>query len=99
MTNFYDSAQRSIMAFLRDRLSVDVLAPEHDLIESGILDSLMIVELVLYLEQTFKVALSLEDLEVENFATVARMATFVTARVSRSPTDNVEDLPRRSSVA
>lgn len=82
MTQVYDCAKHSIMTFLQDRLNVDVLSPEHDLVEAGILDSLMIVDLALYFEQKFDVALSLNDLEIENFASVASMATFVTTRIS-----------------
>ena len=99
MTAGYDALKHSIMSFLQERLNVDVLSPEHDLVEAGILDSLMIVDLVLYFEQTFAVALSLEDLEIENFATVARMAGFVTARVAQAPAGSIEDRPRRLSVA
>jgi acyl carrier protein len=99
MTKVCDSVKHSIMTFLQDHLHVDVLSPEHDLVEAGILDSLMIVDLVLYFEQTFAIALSLEDLEIENFATVARMAGFVTARVARFPAGSIEDRPRRLSVA
>ena len=90
MTQAYDSVQHLIMSFLQDHLNVDVLSPKHDLIETDVLDSLMIVDLVLYFEQTFNVVLSLEDLEIENFATVASMTAFVTARM---------DQPRRLSVA
>lgn len=96
MTTGYDAVKHSIMSFLQDRLNVDVLSPEHDLVEAGILDSLMIVELVLYFEQTFAVALSLEDLEIENFATVVGMAAFVTARVAQSSAVNLEERRHRS---
>jgi len=99
MTKDHDSVKNSIMTFLRDRLSVDVLSPEHDLIGAGILDSLMVVEVVLYFEQAFNVALSLEDLEIENFATVASMAALITARLSQSTVANLEDERRRLSVA
>jgi acyl carrier protein len=69
------------MAFVKNSLNIDIQCSEDDLIETGLLDSLMLVELVLYIEQTFNVSPSLEDLEIENFATVSRMADFVVARV------------------
>ena len=84
------SVEQSIITFFKQHLHVDVLSPEHDLIEAGILDSLMIVDLV---------SPSLEDLEVENFATVARVAALVTAHNSRANFGQVVELKRRSSVA
>jgi methoxymalonate biosynthesis acyl carrier protein len=93
------SVEQSIITFFKQHLHVDVLSPEHDLIEAGILDSLMIVDLVLYLEQAFGVSPSLEDLEVENFATVARVAALVTAHPSRANFGQIVELKRRSSVA
>jgi methoxymalonate biosynthesis acyl carrier protein len=99
MTGNEASVQQSIITFFKEHLHVDVLSPDYNLIEAGILDSLMIVDLVLYLEQTFQVSPSLEDLEVENFATVARVAAMVAAHHSRSAFGNTTELRRRSSVA
>ena len=99
MTGTEACVQQSIINFFKEHLQVDVLSPEYDLIEAGILDSLMIVDLVLYLEQTFQVSPSLEVLEIENFATVARVAAMVTAHRARSVFGNTAELRRRSSVA
>jgi len=71
--------ENAILAFLNDTMSIDVCSSDHDLVEAGILDSLMLVDLILYIERAFNVSPSLEDLEIENFATVARMAKFVAA--------------------
>jgi acyl carrier protein len=80
-----ESIENSIAAFVKNTLNIDIQSLEHDLIEAGILDSLMLVELVLYIEEAFNVSPSLEDLEIHNFATVSRMANFVTAkRLGRS---------------
>jgi acyl carrier protein len=75
-----DRIEQSIMGFLRDRFGVEVADPGTDLIESGILDSAMVVDLVLYLEEGFGVMVALEDLEFENFATVRSIAGFVAGR-------------------
>ena len=47
------------------------------LMESGILDSLGVVELVTYLEQQFKIVVSDEDLVPENFQTIQHLANFL----------------------
>jgi acyl carrier protein len=75
-----DRIEQSIIGFLRDRFGVDVADPSTDLIESGLLDSAMVVDLVLYLEEHFAVTVALEDLEFENFATVRNIAGFVAGR-------------------
>jgi methoxymalonate biosynthesis acyl carrier protein len=75
-----EGIEQSIIGFLRDRFGVEVADPGTDLIESGILDSAMVVDLVLYLEERFGVTVALEDLEFENFATVESVAAFVAGR-------------------
>jgi methoxymalonate biosynthesis acyl carrier protein len=77
-----ESIEDSLMAFLKNSLSIDIQSSEHNLIEEGVLDSLMLVDLVLYMEQAFEVSPALEDLEIENFASVSRMADFVAAKAS-----------------
>ena len=72
--------ESSLMIFVKDFLNIEIQSSEDDLIETGLLDSLMLVDLVLHIEQAFSVSPSLEDLEIENFATVSRMADFVVAR-------------------
>jgi acyl carrier protein len=74
------SIESALMAYAKNNLNIEIQSPEHNLIEEGILDSFMLVDLVLYMEQEFNVSPSLEDLEIENFATVARMANFLAAR-------------------
>jgi len=65
-----------IALFARD-LSVQVPSPETDLLETGRLDSVGMVELLLRLEQRFGVRVALENLEIEHFRSVAAIATFI----------------------
>jgi methoxymalonate biosynthesis acyl carrier protein len=77
---FRESVEHSLMVFLRNSLSIDLQSSEHNLWDAGIIDSLMVVDLVLYIEQAFNISTALEDLDIENFATVSRMADFVASR-------------------
>jgi D-alanine--poly(phosphoribitol) ligase subunit 2 len=61
-------------------LNRDVPSVDADLFETGVLDSLAFVELLLHLEQEFGVATSVDDMEVENFRSIACIADFVMAR-------------------
>lgn len=60
-----------------EALTMDVPSPDTDLIETGRLDSLALVELLFALEQRFGVDLSLGELDVENFRTLRRIGDFV----------------------
>ena len=57
-----------------EKLSRPVSSPDDDLFESGILDSMVLVELLLQLEQSFGVAISIADLDLEQIRTVRRIA-------------------------
>jgi methoxymalonate biosynthesis acyl carrier protein len=74
---------QAIMAFLRERFGVEPASPDANLIEDGILDSMMFVDLVMFIEERFGVVAALEDLEIDNFGTVAGMARFVADRGAR----------------
>jgi acyl carrier protein len=72
--------ERAILDCLRHRLGVEAPSSDTDLIEAGVLDSMMFVDLIMFIEDHFGVTAALEDLEIENFATVAKMARFVVGR-------------------
>ena len=61
----------------RDRLNLSVPSPHTDLFEAGVLDSLSFVELLLQLENEFALKISLDDLELDNFRSIARIAAFI----------------------
>jgi len=69
-----------IAALFADRLNVQVPSLDTDLIETGLVDSLTFVEFLAHLEQDFGVHVSLEDLEIDNFRTIARIAAFVATK-------------------
>ncbi len=54
------------------------------LLESGIVDSLGVLDLVSFLEQQFSIPVTDEELIPENFQTVERIAAFVETRRARN---------------
>jgi D-alanine--poly(phosphoribitol) ligase subunit 2 len=74
--------RNQISALFSHSLHVDVPSVDVDLFESGILDSLAFVDLLVELERAFGVATSLEDLEADNFRSIARIADYVMARAT-----------------
>jgi acyl carrier protein len=54
------------------------------LLESGILDSLGILDLVTYLEQEFSISVADDELVPENFQSIERVAAFVQSKSTRA---------------
>jgi acyl carrier protein len=83
MTAPIATAERLAQLF-RTALNIEVPSTGTDLFESGVLDSLAFIELLLKLEEEFGVAVALDDLEVENFKSIERIAAFVDERSMHS---------------
>ncbi|TLY13595.1 MAG: acyl carrier protein [Nitrospirae bacterium] len=66
-----------ITAIFREKLKLDVPSPQTDLLQAGLMDSLTFVELLVHLEQEFGLTISIQNLEVENVRSLARIADFV----------------------
>ena len=60
-----------------ETLNIEVPSDEADLIESGLIDSLALVELLFAIEREFSVSLPLDDLEIENFRSVNRISEVI----------------------
>ena len=59
------------------KLNLEVSSIDVDLIDTGVLDSLHLVDLLLHLEREFQTSVSLEDLEIDNFRTIEDIASFI----------------------
>ena len=66
--------QQQITAIFAERFETNLESGDVDLLETGLVDSVRIVELVLEIEQRFGVSLPFEELEIEDFRTVPRLA-------------------------
>ena len=70
-----------IARFFPEHANIEAPSPDADLFEAGILDSLAFIDLVVYLEQQFDIRISADELEPENFRSIARISEFTTARL------------------
>lgn len=66
-----------IMRLISELAHIEAPSVETDIIESGLLDSLLFVELISSLEKRFGVHISLDDIELDNFRSVRKIAEFV----------------------
>ena len=79
------AAERRIADLFVGKLGLDVPSRETDLFETGALDSMAFVELLALLEEEFGIAVSLDDLEIDRFRSIARIAAFVVSRNGGPP--------------
>ena len=72
--------QPSIRAFILEKFPLArkrVLNDDLPLLESGIIDSLGILDVVGFLERTFEIKIEDEELTPDNFGSIQRMSSFV----------------------
>ena len=62
------------------RLHIEIPSPETDLIETGLLDSLRLVELLLYIESDLGWRLPIEDIDLDDLRSVQRIAALIESR-------------------
>ncbi len=71
------SLQAQVARMVSEALQVEVPEPDTDLVETGTLDSLGLVELLLQLERRFGVRVDMEGLDFGTFRSVVSIADFV----------------------
>jgi acyl carrier protein len=72
--------QNKIRQFILDKLYFaedGFLGDEDSFLETGVIDSMGVMELVAFIESEFAVKVALEEIEVENFDSVRKLADFV----------------------
>jgi len=77
----YTPLQSRLLKFFLERVHIEVPSVNTDLFETGALDSLAFVDLLLYMEQEFGITVSLEEVELDTFRSVEKIAEFLTKKV------------------
>ena len=75
--NSIEDLTRELAETLPSELNIEIPCPETDLFEEGILDSLGLIDLLLLMERRWGVTVSLDQLEMDNFRTLSRIAAFI----------------------
>jgi acyl carrier protein len=84
------SLEGQLARIFEQKLNLVVPSFDADLFETRGLDSLAFVDLLLCLEKEFGLKVSLEDLELDNFRSIARLAKFIASRTGRDDMHNGE---------
>jgi acyl carrier protein len=78
----FQNLQQRITRLFAEDLHLEVPAIDADLIEAGILDSLVFIELLTRLEQVFSLRVAMEQLDVDRFRSISRIAEYVASHQS-----------------
>lgn len=78
------SLEPQLVRLFSEKLNIEVPSMETDLIDTGLVDSLSFVEFLAQLEEQFGVQVSLDDLEIDRFRTISKIADFVAAKLSQA---------------
>ncbi len=80
-----EEIRSSVQEFILQRFPVvraQGLSADDSLLDLGIVDSLGVLEIVTFIEETFGVVLSDEEMVAENFASVSAMAELVRSKLA-----------------
>jgi acyl carrier protein len=66
-----------IQSIFEQTLNIAAPAPETDIIETALLDSLALVTLLFGIEEEFGTQIPLESLEIDDFRTIERIARLI----------------------
>ena len=70
-----------VMHLFERKLGLPVTSPDADLFETGMMDSLTFVNMLLLLEKEFGVRITLENIDLERFRSMAKIAEYVGSRI------------------
>ncbi len=79
---FHDQTVESLTQFLRQSTHYDGLTPETDLIETGLLTSLTVMDLVTFIDRDLNVSLGISDLTPSNLQSIETIAQTITNRLA-----------------
>ena len=87
MSDQREQRRQGLVRFLRDiqkaGLPVDRLGDTDELIASGLIDSLAILEIVLYLEQTHGLDFSARGIDREEFSTIGNILDLIERQIPK----------------
>jgi methoxymalonate biosynthesis acyl carrier protein len=74
--------EKQIFEFIGQRFPSVELAPDDDIFALGFVNSLFAMELVMFIESTFKFSIPNELLKLENFRSVGSMTKLVSQQIA-----------------
>ncbi|MEU6371382.1 acyl carrier protein [Streptomyces sp. NPDC046931] len=72
----------AIREFIIENISESTVGDDEDIFERGLVRSMFVMQLVLFVEQEFGVSITGEDLQFDNFRTVDRIDELVSRKLA-----------------
>jgi acyl carrier protein len=82
-----------LRALMLEHLHVEVPSADTDLLDSGLLDSLQLVDLLLLIEQQFGHRIAIEAIDLENLRSLTRIAQLLAATAGGRKADSEPSHP------
>ncbi|MBY9077391.1 acyl carrier protein [Paenibacillus sp. HN-1] len=76
-----DNIEIRVGQFIADNAGMDEIDRDLRVFEEGIVNSLFAIELMTYLEKEFSIKIRIDDLNMQNFASVNTITEFVTRKL------------------
>jgi methoxymalonate biosynthesis acyl carrier protein len=78
--------EQDIRRVLSEKMYVEVASPDADLLSTGVLDSLALIQLLVHLEDEFGVKIALDQIEIEDLRSTYSIARLIarTAMAART---------------
>lgn len=71
--------EEGLIRYVKEKLGVDV-TPDTLLIEEQMIDSMGVMELIAFIQETFDVELDMEDLTIDNFESVHHVSELIVSK-------------------
>jgi acyl carrier protein len=71
------TTKETIRNFILDSINIPDLNDDDNLFESGIVNSLFAVQLMTFIEKSFDIEVTMDDLSMENFESISATSLFV----------------------
>jgi len=79
------AVKETIRNFILDSINIPNLTDDDNLFESGIVNSLFAVQLMTFIEKSFNIEVTMDDLSMENFESVNATSSFVERKQNHKP--------------
>ena len=79
------SPKETIRNFILDSINIPDLNDDDNLFESGIVNSLFAVQLMTFLEKSFDIEVTMDDLSMDNFESINATSSFVQKKQNNQP--------------
>ncbi|HYS74857.1 MAG TPA: phosphopantetheine-binding protein [Burkholderiales bacterium] len=91
-----DAIVERLSALFVESLHIEVPSADTDLFQTGMLDSLQLVELLLQLEHQFGFRIKIDDIELDDLRTLARIARLLAAHAGATDASSARPSSRAS---